>query len=133
MILFLSCEDASSNQPTLTAAELDKKNSLVKKVMAVHDEAMPWLDDIHQLKKEIVSRTDSTNSDSTTLILNQLIFSLDSADEAMMSWMRVYREPNNSVSIDSMEVYLNDQFEKATKMRNYMYSTIEETRQFIEQ
>lgn len=132
-LLLASCESSDSESQFLTEKDLIKKKTLVQQVMAVHDEAMPWLDDIHQLKKLMISKKDTLNNDSMNVVIDQLIFSLDSADETMMSWMRNYREPNDAVGIDSIETYLTGQFDKASIMRNYMNSTIEETRQFIEQ
>ena len=132
-LVVASCQSPNSNTPTLSEADLAKKKDLVKSVMAIHDEAMPWLDEIHQLKKTISAQKDSLTPDSLAEIIDNHCQALDSADEAMMNWMRNYREPSNELPMDSIENYLNQQQAKATNMRDFMREAMNNSHQFIAQ
>lgn len=81
---------------------------LQNEVMSIHDEVMPEMGTLMNLKKQLkdtISHLDSTNqpvADSLTLIVEQL----EEADEAMMQWMRNYSPPSEEISQEEALQYL---------------------------
>ena len=99
-----------------------KKTVLYNKVMDVHDEVMPKMDDIYQQKKELQDKLATKPVDS--LELQQKIARLDSADHMMMDWMHQFNPPDEKASDDEAEKYLEDQLAKVNAMRDYVLKAI---------
>lgn len=94
---------------------------LEEEVIAIHDEVMPKMTDIHQLKKGLQSKL-SPEVDSNRLL--NLILELEQADEAMMSWMDQYDAPDLTQPKEQNMLYLNQQKEKMIEVKNKMLTAI---------
>ena len=80
-------------------------------VMAIHDEIMPGMGALMNLKKRLRGRTETMDSvhsaDKERLVSIQAsIEQLEEADEAMMQWMRTYKDPADSISEKEAMEYL---------------------------
>ncbi len=84
------------------------------KIMVVHDDVMPKMSDIYKLKKKM--KKDDALRES------HLIDSLEYAEEVMMEWMHDYDKPSDSDP--NYEVYLNQQMEAVTEVRDVMLRII---------
>ena len=120
-----ACGPAQKETGETTDPEL-----LKDEVMAVHDEVMPKMQDIMRLKERARTMIDSLATDSMTNAsqieeLEQLITSLDEADEAMMGWMRNYRRDFDG-SDEEYISYLQDEKAKIDAVKEEMMSAIEE-------
>jgi hypothetical protein len=133
LTLFWACNSNESNTPNSENSLVkEKKALLVNKVMQVHDEAMPWMEQIHALKKELNQKMDSVQSDSVQAELNKAVLELDSADEAMMAWMRQYREPADTVKFESAREYLLAQKSEIERVKTLMNQAIENAKSLVE-
>lgn len=131
IVALSSCNDTPKKKTSeWTQAQMEKKRTLVKEVMEIHDEAMPWMETTHALRKEIKITLDSAKGDSLKTQLHLAKSFLDSADEAMMAWMRGYKEPEDTGSFDAAVQYLSSQKESALVMRNTMALSIKNARLF---
>ncbi|MEX2592015.1 MAG: hypothetical protein WD426_04520 [Anditalea sp.] len=82
--------------------------TLKSEVMTIHDEVMPEMGTLMNLQKELkerISRRDNVDQ-SMADSLNRLVKQLEEADEAMMQWMRTYKEPSEELSQEEAMEYL---------------------------
>ena len=99
-----------------------KRTILYNKVMDVHDEIMPRMDDIYKHKKEFQAKLATKPADSVDI--QEKIARLDSADHMMMEWMHQFNPPDVKASDDEAEKYLEDQLVKVNEMKDYVLLAI---------
>lgn len=92
LIIFLACLLVScKEQPKATEISNDIEDSpLYIEVIDIHDEVMPKMSTIHRLKDELEAHTTDENAE----IIGNQIKALNDADEAMMSWMAMFKLPD---------------------------------------
>ena len=108
--IFSSCNQKNSEKEEAIAVpgEVEEKRS---EVMAIHDEIMPRIGTLMNLKKQLRERAaamdSAQNTDKEQLFsIRASIEQLEMADEAMMQWMRTYTDPADSVSKQEAMEYL---------------------------
>ncbi len=134
LVLVSGCNKQGSNEgeeaTELTPEERAKQQQieLFDEVMAIHDEVMPKMQDIYNLKVNIRGRLDSIPdlSEDAQADLRNHLAELDSADEAMMNWMREFEPVADSVSHEDAMEYLEDEKSKIEKVREVMNTAISE-------
>ena len=104
--------------------------TLYDEVMKVHDEVMPKMDNIYQLKQELKKQmADSSNLKvEKRKTIEAAILRLDSASESMMVWMRNFNPLPDSLGEEKARAYLEDQQEKINKVKKEMLEAIEEAK-----
>ena len=127
MIFILACgpQKQQEGESQSTTDRLDSE------VMAVHDEVMPHMQDIHRYKDQIRIKIDSlskvgVNEGDEVTTLNNLRQQLESADEAMMNWMRSFDRNYNNKTEEEAVTYLEDQKEKVIQVKEEMETALRE-------
>jgi hypothetical protein len=105
--------------------ETQAHNPLFQEVMVIHDNVMPEMTTIHQLKKELKLR----NTELTSPVLSNHINKLELADEAMMEWMAQFKLPEDKTKETE---YLVDQKEKIRTVSQQLYTVIHEAQVLID-
>ncbi|BDD04271.1 hypothetical protein [Aureibacter tunicatorum] len=107
-----------------------EKETLYKNVMKIHDDVMPKMQDIMNLKKNINSQIDSLSKDSLNATqvqeLKKISNNLDNADHMMMKWMRGFNAKYDTLPIDDAINYLKKEEVKIKEVSNAMNSSIKE-------
>ncbi|MBL0742511.1 hypothetical protein [Chryseolinea lacunae] len=100
---------------------------LYDKVMKVHNEVMPKLDDIYSLKEKLKNKIANTPSlsDAQKKEIDLTISQLDSASENMMVWMRKFNPPPDSLGEEKAREYLESEMEKVQKVKADILESIE--------
>lgn len=100
---------------------------LYNEVMAVHDEVMPKMEDIHKYKKDFKAEiNDTTNiTEARKAELEAVIMKLDSAGKGMMVWMREFDPVADSEGEEKAREYLQKEKEKVTKVKKDMLDALE--------
>lgn len=100
---------------------------LYNEVMAVHDEVMPKMEDIHKYKKDFQNEIkDTTNiTEARKAELEVAIVKLDSAGKGMMVWMREFDPIPDSEGEEKAREYLQNEKEKVTKVKKDMLDALE--------
>jgi len=138
LLFFISCNsEPVKKKANYSPEQVSEKKALVKSVMDVHDEAMAWMDEIHTLKTSIQNRV---NNDSTLSTENDVkkqpfinsINELEEANEAMMDWMRNYREPKDTVQFSKAIDYLNNEKEEISLVRVQMKVAIDNAKLLLQ-
>lgn len=109
---------------TIVSCGDSKRTILYNKVMDVHDEVMPKMDDIYKHKKEFQDKLATKPADS--LEIRQKITRLDSADHMMMDWMHQFNPPDVKANDDEAEKYLEDQLIKVNAMKDYVLKALDQ-------
>jgi hypothetical protein len=99
-----------------------KRTILYNKVMDVHDEVMPKMDDIYKQKRALQAKLANKPTDSADI--QHKIIMLDSADYRMMDWMHQFNPPDEKASDEEAEAYFEDQLTKVNQMRDYVLTAI---------
>lgn len=113
----------------------EKKVEVLKKdVIAIHDEVMPRMDDLMDLKEELQEaqkNLDSTASQEKRRTIQRHLVYLDKADEEMMNWMRKYDPQMENMTEQEKLIYLEAQKIAIQMVRQEMLSAIAESEQFF--
>ncbi len=113
-----ACNNGNSQKEAQTKADKteqkEAKNSLMKEVMAVHDEYMPKMDDLHQAEEELQMTIDSIQNEEEPdeeLIaeLEELQAEVEKAGNGMMDWMKGFKKPADDMKEDKVQEYLEQQ------------------------
>jgi hypothetical protein len=93
--------------------------ALYHEVMKVHDEVMPKMNDIYNLKQELAEKlADSSRlADDRKKEIDAVISKLDSANDGMMVWMRQFDPIPDSLGEQKAREYLEIEMEKVKKVR----------------
>ncbi len=132
IIILISCNGNNKEKEKLKEREID---SLKAEVIGVHDEVMPKMDKIMQLKAQLEQHieeiTDSTSSDSLVIVRN-LLSDLNEADAGMMVWMRNYDPMMDDMSHEEKLLYLEGKNKDIQQVRQQMLSAIAQSEEFLE-
>ena len=117
-ILFAQCAGGSKNSEIET---------LHDQVMEIHDEVMPKMRDINQMKKK-VRKLSSTLDEA---IIQQHLNHLDEADEKMMSWMAQYKKPG-AQDVAAAKAYLSEQMILVKDVKDSMLKAISDAQKLVD-
>ncbi len=138
LLFFLvsSCSQQEKKEGTHGVTEIETTEEY-KETMIVHDEVMPKMDNIMQLKKQLKARVDSlshdSNSDTTTINnLNPLIVELEDADKAMMDWMHQFDGSKKSDTTEATTQYYMSQKEIIAEVANKMNTAIKNAEEILD-
>ena len=106
LVVFAACTGQSGEDECTTDECL--KQQAYDKVMAVHDEVMPKIGRISDLKGEIETRMKSSVDSATSTRYLELM----QADESMWVWMRAFNAEVKTWPLDSALSYLQSEQEK---------------------
>lgn len=105
-----------------------EKTNLEAEVMAIHDEVMPKMGDIHLAKKELRKLLIDIDHDSLKTVVTTLISNLEVADEGMMEWMHQWKVPANE---EEKNAYFLAEKEKITKVKEDMLTSLENANNYL--
>lgn len=126
LVLVTACSGPRDKQER---KEDNSNQSLYEKVMGVHDEVMPRMDEIHKLKRQLQETIKNSKdlAEEKRKELEQKITLLDSASKAMMNWMHEFRP--EEFKGDSLRLYLEKEMERVTKVKDLMLDAIKKAGQ----
>jgi len=110
IFIISGCNNSTGDQDC-TSDECLKKQAY-DKVIAVHDEVMPKMSYISELKGKIEERMNTTDDSLVIASWQKLMVNLDVADETMWVWMRQFNSDLEEVALDEALAYLKEEQEK---------------------
>lgn len=118
-IFLLSCENTLQKE----------REQVFKEVMEIHDEMM-MMGKIRgaQSKLKKMMESDSINIEKYQIAYDQL----QVADDAMMDWMRQFKNPAQNTDAKEAIEYLKDQKVKVQKMKEVMVENMDKAKQVVE-
>lgn len=135
-IIFLisACDNKTTEQQEEVVTdelpeEVKIEKALYDDVMDVHDEMMPKMEDMMSIKGKLKEKVDLLKEEaSQTELIQELetaINSLETADEAMMNWMRQFDPDTDSLTHEEIVEYYTTQKQKMDSVKVVMVRAIE--------
>ena len=110
-IIILSGCTGTANEQECTSDECLKQQAY-DNVIAIHDEVMPKMSYVSELKGQIEQRMNVTTDSLVIATWQELMVNLDVADDAMWVWMRQFNSDLEEVAIDEALAYLKVEQQK---------------------
>ena len=110
LIALLACTGTSKNEECSTDECL--KAQAYDGVMVVHDEVMPKIGHINDLKGQLSEKMKSSMDSATASQYISLMQDLNAAEDAMWTWMRAFNADIKNAPLDSAITYLKVEQEK---------------------
>ena len=133
LITLSSCNQSGKHEHDHNeAANTDNPNqALYDQVMDIHEEIMPRVEDVYQLKKELQEKIANAKdlAADKKKELELMVTQLDSADHLMMDWMHKFNPLPDSVDQEKARAYLESEMEKIKKVRELMNESIEKAKE----
>ncbi|MBP9925996.1 MAG: hypothetical protein KBF45_08370 [Cyclobacteriaceae bacterium] len=133
LLLLTACTKGTDHdQANQDVVSDDSPNqALYDQVMDIHNEVMPKMDEIMKLKRNLQDQI--ANSPDLVLErkeqLERVISNLDSANNAMMTWMHEFNPPPDSVDQEKAREYLESEMERIRKVKTTMLESIEKAKE----
>ena len=136
LIGIISCTPASEkkeHQVHDLENEESPNTALYNKVMELHDELMPKMEEIYNLKKEIQDEIAKTPElvVEKKVELEKTISELDSANNVMMDWMHKFNPLPDSTDQEAAREYLETEMEKIRKVKDIMSEAVDKAKEEI--
>lgn len=131
-LIFTSC--GISEQEKQQIETIQKQT---KQIMAIHDEVMPKMDELHSLIKQMDLMMVSLNEDTSAIAsqsrkeIESIIDVLNQADKEMMEWMRNWKFPKDNAPSDETLAYLRDQKTSVNRMALNMKDALTKAHTYI--
>ncbi len=129
LALFACGGPSTNNRPGETNGDATDPNKvLYDRVMDIHDEVMPKMQDIEALKKKLKDRIAATPdmvADEREK-LERRIANLDSVGNMMMDWMHKFSPLPDSLGAEAAREYFESEMEKIKQVRDAMLGIIAE-------
>ncbi len=116
LVLLFGCQSSEEKQ----------LEELQQQVIAIHDEIMPQMSTMIDLKEELtlknqqLQQSGSEDAQDQVIVNEMIITNLDQAHESMMAWMRQFKKVESGADTESNRKYLHDQLEKIESVQEQM-------------
>ena len=111
--------------------EESPNTALYDKVMELHDELMPRMEEIYNMKKEIqdeIAKTPEMVAEKKQELEKTILY-LDSANNEMMDWMHKFSPLPDSTDQEAAREYLETEMEKIRKVKDIMAEAVEKAKE----
>lgn len=110
----------------------EELQTLKDEVMSIHDEVMPKMGELRNVRKQLMLQADSLmESDSVrAAILITAADNIGEANESMMQWMRNYEPEFEGTEEEAMQ-YLQGQKESIQKVKEDMLGSVAKGREVL--
>ena len=113
-----------------TSAEQEQLEQMQIEVLAVHDEIMPEMGTLNDLKTQLIEKNEALKASGDTTITDQVILNdmvitqLDQAHEGMMAWMRQFQKIDTKGDVESNKGYLEVQMQQIQAVKSQIDQAI---------
>lgn len=108
------------------------------KILDVHDEVMPKIGEVMNLKKKVLDKVGTLSDDQPEMAqeLRTLAKELDDANSGMMSWMRDWSKNsseylNMKAGTDEQVAYLTEEMKRVTEVKEAINSSIQKAKEAL--
>jgi hypothetical protein len=131
ILTFAACNPGGEHRHHDDSAGQDSTNILLyNQVMDIHDEVMPRMEELYNLKKDIQEKLKDPSgiAEEQQRILKSRLARIDSVSKMMMDWMHQFNPLPDSVDQEEARAYLESQMEKIRKVKVEMTSILEKAK-----
>lgn len=128
--LLIACGGQTAHHDHSEMAVEDTTNTnkiLYNQVMDIHDEAMPKMETLYNLKKDLQEKIATTPNMAAeeSAKIQKRITDLDSVGKMMNEWMHGFEMPEDTTDSEQTRAYLESQLEEVKRVREAMTSIID--------
>ena len=123
---------ADSNN--FTEEQLKAQEEAFQKMMSIHDEVMPKLDDINRVGRNLKPYLDSLEDKSVKEEINLALKNMETAEDHMMEWMMAspkMGQLRDSLSNEAIIGLLQAEEQKISKVRDDMMNSLQAAEQLL--
>jgi len=107
----------------------------MNKILDVHDEVMPKIGEVMNLKKKVLEKADSMEGESAEA-LRDLANRLEDANSSMMSWMREwsgqYTKVMESTDLEAQKEWFAKEMEKVQEVKEKINGSLEQAKKELQ-
>ena len=140
-LLLFACSPAAKEDESAAdqlSPEQQKVKNLEEEVIHMHDEVMPLIADLVDLKGRLERRnqelesTDASGAQDQVIIHQMIISNLETAHDSMMDWMRNYEVVDVDADVEGNLAYLEQEKLKINEITKQIYSAIAAAEEALE-
>jgi len=109
---------------TITSDD-DPNQALYNEVMDIHDEVMPFTENLYNINKNLKVLLKDATDESVKADLAKRIRYVDSVNTMMMDWMRKFSPPDSTASEETARAYYETELEKIKQVREAILTALE--------
>ena len=112
------------------SSAITANRALYDQAREIHDEVMPKIEDLYNLKKNLqekIAKTPDMVAEKKQEI-ESVILKLDSASNAMMDWMHEFKPLPDSADQEKAREYLETEIDRIKKVRDMMNESLEKAK-----
>jgi hypothetical protein len=133
--LLISCKPSGAGNETGNA-DGSEVSSLEKELMALHDEAMPKLNEINHLSsklRQIRAEVPVTDEGASAYPegLDNVLEGLKLADQAMWDWMKSYSDTKGTLTEEQLPDFFKKEMEKMQSVATGINTSIENAKTWL--
>jgi hypothetical protein len=129
ILIFSACTKPSEHKDhgQKEKASDNPNEALYNQVMDIHDEAMPKMEDLYNLKRDLQEKIANTPkiTKEQKENLERRIKHLDSTGKLMLEWMHKFDPLPDSADQEAAREYLENEMERIRKVKEAMLEAIE--------
>jgi hypothetical protein len=129
LTVLAACAPGTERAQDDTDASQDSSHVvLYNQVMDIHDEVMPRMEDLYNMKKDIEERLSNPSglAADQRKNLEKKVAQIDSVSKLMMDWMHEFNPPPDSADSEEKRAYLERELERVRLVKQAMLETIEQ-------
>jgi hypothetical protein len=131
-LAFFSCKNTPGNNQNSSESNALTLDSQYAEVMRIHDEAMPRMGQVNDLKRQLQQQL--SGLDSTSATWDSVVYfvdKLEEADEGMFEWMAAFKDPRKKLEEEKARAYLEAELVKVGKVADDIDQSIEEGMRYL--
>lgn len=106
-----------------------------RQILNIHDEVMPKIGEVMNLKKKLIGKADSMEGESAEA-LRDLANRLEDANSSMMSWMREwsgqYTKVMESTDLEAQKEWFTKEMEKVQEVKEKINGSLEQAKKELQ-
>lgn len=108
-----------------TAVDVDSANVILyNQVMDIHDEVMPKMEDLYNMKKDLQEKLKTATQAASKQDIELRLAEIDSASKMMMDWMHEFNPPPDSVDQEVKRTYLEAEMVKVKQVKEAILTVL---------
>ncbi len=130
-----SKEDSQEKVSPKEKKALENIKQMEEEAMVIHDEIMPEMDSLRQLRKQLEKKLKESTSGAQEEKLQRAINDLAVAEEKMMSWMnkwtKEYKPATDTLSLDLRKQKVDSLYLEVEKLREEWRKSLEKASSIV--
>lgn len=121
----VGCQKSEHAHHNDATTEPDSTNTILyNQVMDIHDEVMPKMEELYNLKKDLQAKLAASPTEDVKKTLLLRLGEIDSASAMMEDWMHEFNPPADTTDQEQIRAYLEGEMEKVKRVREAMISAL---------